>query len=127
MIHDPVIENPSSVDSALKKIEIIPKYPSPYITLSIDDIPPLDVFYSPKHRSIVKRQRKKRNIDQASATVPQDESMNVIWKESEVNPSEDLTKLSQFAGAYRATTIDKETKVNQLVKEKDQKIKQLEE
>ena len=53
--------------------------------------------------------------------------MNVIWKDSEVNPSEDLTKLSQFAGAYTAATIDKATEVNQLIKEKDQKINQLEE
>lgn len=63
MIHDPMIEKPSSMDSALKQIEIIPKYPSSYITLSIEDIPPLDVFYSPNHRVVVKRQRKKRRID----------------------------------------------------------------
>jgi len=74
MIHDPVIEKPSSMDSALKEIEIIPKYPSSEITLSIEEIPPLDVFYSPKHRVVVKRQRKKRKIDQASTKVPQNES-----------------------------------------------------
>jgi len=49
--------------------------------------------------------------------------MNVIWKDSEVNPSEDLTKLSQFAGAYTAAMIDKGTAVNQLIKEKEQNIK----
>ena len=52
--------------------------------------------------------------------------MNVIWKDLEVNPSENLTKLSQFAGLYRVSTIDKATKVNQLIKKRDQKINQLE-
>ncbi len=127
MIHDPVIEKPSSMDSALKEIEIVPEHLSSEITLSIEEIPPLDVFYSPKHRVVVKRQRKKRNIDQASVKVPQNESMNVIWRDSEVNPSEDLTKLYQFAGAYTTATIDKATEVNQFFKEKDQKIKQLKE
>ena len=49
-------------------------------------------------------------------------TMNVIWKDSEVNPFEDLTKLSQFVGAYTTATIDKATEVNQLIKEKNQKI-----
>ena len=33
---------------------IIPKYPSDQIILQVEDIPPLDVFYSPKHRAVVK-------------------------------------------------------------------------
>ena len=53
--------------------------------------------------------------------------MNVVWKDSEVNPSEDLTKLSQYAGAYTTTMIDKASEVNQLIKEKYQKIALLEE
>lgn len=47
--------------------------------------------------------------------------MNVIWKDLEVNPSEDLTKLSQFSGAYTTATIDKATEVSQLIREKDQR------
>jgi len=35
-------------------LEIIPKDPSDQIILQVEDIPPLDVFYSPKHRAIVK-------------------------------------------------------------------------
>jgi len=42
--------------------------------------------------------------------------MNVIWKDSEVNPFEDLTKLSQFAGVHTTVTIDKAIEVNQLIK-----------
>ena len=46
---------------------------------------------------------------------------NVLWKE-EFNPCEDLTKLSQYAGAYSAATIDKASDVSNLLKEKDQTI-----
>lgn len=35
-------------------IEIIPKSPSDQIILQVEEIPPLDVFYSPKHRAVVK-------------------------------------------------------------------------
>jgi len=38
-----------------------------------------------------------------------------------------LTKLFQYAGAYTTATIDKATEVNLLIKEKDQRIAQLEE
>lgn len=38
-----------------------------------------------------------------------------------------MTKLSQYAGAYTVATIDKASKVSQLMKEKDQKIALLEE
>jgi len=53
--------------------------------------------------------------------------MNVVWKDSKVNPFEDLTKLPQYAGAYTATTMDNTYEVSQLIKEKDLKITQLEE
>ena len=36
-------------------IEIIPKDPSDQIVLQVEEIPPLDVFYSPKHRVVVKQ------------------------------------------------------------------------
>ena len=44
--------------------------------------------------------------------------MNIVYKYAEVNPSEDLTKLSQYAGAYSAATIDKASEFSQLVKQK---------
>ena len=108
-------------------IEIILGNPSKEIVLKVEEIPPLDVFYNPKHRAIVKRQRKRRKIDQGTLSTPQAELMNVVWKDSEVNPSEDLTKLSQYAGAYIATTMDKASEVSQLIKEKDLRIAQIEE
>jgi len=59
IIHDIVIEGTPSKDIAQKEIEIIPTSPSGEITLNIEEIPPLDVFYNPKHRVVFKRQRKK--------------------------------------------------------------------
>ena len=53
--------------------------------------------------------------------------MNIVYKNTEVNPSEDLTKLSQYAGAYSAATIEKASEVSQLMKQKDLQIAMLEE
>lgn len=39
----------------------------------------------------------------------------VVWRE-EVNPSEDLTKLSQYVEAYSAATMDKASEVINLLK-----------
>ena len=39
-----------------------------------------------------------------------------------MDPSDDLTKLSQYAGAYSAATIDKASEVSLLLKNKDQEI-----
>lgn len=94
--------------------------------MKVGEIPPLDIFYSPKHRVVVKRQRKKRKIDQGPLSTPHVELMNVVWKDSEVNPSEDLTKLSQYAGAYIAKTMDKAFEISQLIREKDLRTTQLE-
>ena len=47
-----------------------------------------------------------------------------MWKE-EFNPSDDLTKLSQYASAYSAATMDKASEVSNLLKEKDQAIASL--
>ena len=52
----------------------------------------------------------------------QGEFLNIVYKNAEVDPSEDLTKLSQYAGAYSAATIDKASEVTQLVKQKDVQI-----
>ena len=52
----------------------------------------------------------------------QGEFLNIVYKNAEVDPSEDLTKLSQYVSAYSASTIDKASEVSQLVKQKDMKI-----
>jgi len=108
-----------------KDMEIIPENPFDEIILHVEEIPPLDVFYNPKHKVVVKRQRKKRKLDQPSLLPAQMEMANLVWRE-EVNHSEDLTKLSQYARAYSTTTMDKASKVSNLLKEKDQTILSLE-
>ena len=54
------------------------------------------------------------------------EPMDVVWKDTPVNPSENLTKLSQCTGAYATTTIDKAMEFQMMLKEKEQKIMLLE-
>lgn len=108
-----------------KDVEIIPENPFDEIVLHIEEIPPLDVFYNPKHRAVIKRQRKKRKIDKYPFLTSQMEITNVVWRR-EFNPSDDLTKISQYSGAYTAATMDKALKVSDLLKEKDQAINLLE-
>lgn len=50
---------------------------------------------------------------------------NVVWKEK-FDPFEDLTKVSQYAEAYSAATMDKASEMSNLLKEKDQLIVSLE-
>lgn len=39
--------------------EHIPVFLSSEIVLKVEEIPPLDVFYSPQHKAVVRRQSKK--------------------------------------------------------------------
>jgi len=98
-----------------KDVEMIPDNSSDEIVLHVEEIPPLDVFYSPKHSAVIKRQKKKRKLDQSSLLPAQMEITNVVWRE-EVNPSEYLTKLSQYAGAYTTATMDKASEVSNFLK-----------
>ena len=120
-ITSPQVLSGTSGPPISKDVEIIPRDPSDQIILQVEDIPPLDVFYSPRHRAVVKRQRKRRRTDQPCIFPDQTVTGNVVWKE-ELDPSDDLTKLSQYAGAYSAATIDKASEVSLLLKNKDQDI-----
>ena len=84
------------------------------------------MFYIPQHKVVVKRQRKKRKLDSTTTTTLQNEPMDVIWKDSPIDPSSNLTRLSQFTGAYATTTMDKETQVQMFLREKEDKIISLE-
>lgn len=120
-IASPQVLSGTSGPSSSKDVEVIPKGPSDQIILQVEDIPPLDVFYSPRHKAVVKRQRKRRRIDQPSIFTEQTVTGNIVWKE-ESNPSYDLTRLSQYVGAYSAATIDKASEVSLLLKTKDQEF-----
>ena len=66
-------------------------------------------------------------MDQDTIFASQEEFMNIVYKNTEVNPFEDLTKLSQYAGAYSAATVDKAVEVSQMMVQKDLHIALLEE
>ena len=120
-VTSPQVLSGTSGPPSSKEVEVIPKDPSDQVILHIEDIPPLDVFYSPKHRAVVRRSRKRRRIDQPSIFPEQTVTGNMVWKE-DLDPSDDLTKLSQFEGAYSAATIDKASEVSLLLKTKDHEI-----
>ena len=64
-----------------KDLVVITKDPSDQIVLQVEDIPPLDVFYSPRHKAVVKRSRKRRRLDQPSIFPEHTIIGNVVWKE----------------------------------------------
>eukprot|EP00253_Pinus_taeda_P019687 PITA_19687 len=113
----------STIVSSVTETENIHIAPPSELLLNVEEIPPLDVFYSPQHKLVVRRQRKKRKIEN---TLSQDaEHLDVLWKDPNNNPTENLTKLSQIAGAYASVTIDKASKVQQLLKEQENQIQLL--
>jgi len=90
------------------------------IVLKIEEIPPLNVFYRPQHKAVVRRQRNKRKLD--VVLTPEDEPLDVLWKDPTTNPLENLTRLSQIASVYASVTIDKAAEVQLLLKEKEDRI-----
>ena len=104
--------------------EIIPAYPTQEIIFKIEEIPPLDVFYNVGHKFLVKR-RNIRRIDESMNSL-ENESMDVVWKDSFSNPTEHLTKLSHFVGVYTTTTTNKEEEVKLLLKQNEDKVQELE-
>lgn len=48
--------------------------------------------------------------------------MDIVWKDTHIDPTENLTKLSQFVQSYATTIIDKTRKVLILLKDKEQRI-----
>jgi len=108
-----------------KDIETVPTFPSSEVVLKIEEIPPLEIFYSPQHKAIVKREIKKRKIDQSQTLVPGNAYFEVLWKGSTTTPTKELGRPTQFTGAYASTTIDKATEVEQFL-EKEEKISLLE-
>jgi len=74
-----------------QETEHIPVSPSSEIVLKIEDIPPLDIFYSPQHKVVVRRQRKRRKLD--VVLTPEDEPMDVLWKDPSTDLTTNLTRL----------------------------------
>ena len=95
--------------SNVLEMEHIPITPSSEIMLKIEEIPLFNVFYSPQYKAVVRRQRNKRKLE--SMLSPDTEQLDILWQDPTTDPTENLTKLSQIAGAYASATIDKEFEV----------------
>jgi len=106
--------------SNVSDMEHIPITPSSKLILKIEEIPPLDIFYSPQHKAVVRRQRKKRKLENMLAHDA--EQLDILWQDPTTDPTENLTKLSQIAGDYASVIIDKASEVQQLLKEKEDQI-----
>lgn len=111
-------------DVSTQEIEHIPIAPTFEIVLRIEEIPPLDVFYIPQHKVVIRRQRKKIKLDFLLA--PEDKPLDVLCKDPSTNLSTNLTRLSQVVGAYNSMTIEKVAEVQLLLKEKEDRILLLE-
>lgn len=61
-------------------------------------------------------------MDHYQELLPGSVLLYVVWKDYQANSSDDLANLSQYARSYATTTIFKATEVQQLVKEKDEKL-----
>lgn len=53
---------------------------------------------------------------------PEDEPLDALWKDPSIDPSANLTRLSQVADTYALATIDKAVEVQSLPKEKVDRI-----
>ena len=106
--------------------KVIPVVYTSEIILRVEEIPPLNIFYSLEHCDVMSRQKKKRRMEHSQELIPGSVPLDVVWKDYQANSYDELAKISQYAGAYATTTIFKATKVKQLVKEKYEKILQLE-
>ena len=95
--------------SNVPEIEHIPITPSSELMLKIEEIPPLNVFYSPQHKVVVRRQRNKRKLERVFSH--EAEQLDVLWQDPTTDPTKNLTKLSQIIGAYASVIIDKASKV----------------
>ena len=107
----------TGVTTNVSETEHIPITPSSELMLKIEEIPPLDVFYSPQHKAVVRRQRKKRKLENGLSHDAK--QLDVLWQDPTTDPTQNLTKLSQITGAYASAAIDKESEVQQLLNEKE--------
>ena len=104
----------------VSEMEHIPITLSSELMLKTEEIPPLDVFYIPQHKAMVRRQRKKRKLENVLSHDA--EQLDVLWQDPTTDPIENLTKLSQITGAYASTAIDKASEVWQLLNEKEDQV-----
>ena len=67
-------------------MEHIPITPSSELMLKIEEIPPLDVFYSPQHKVVVRIIKKKRKLENVLSHDA--EQLNILWQDPTTDPTE---------------------------------------
>ena len=67
-------------------MEIITTFPTTEIVLKVEEILPLDMFYSPRHKYVMTRSKKKWKMEE-SPELPMDSTlMRVLWKGTQSSP-----------------------------------------
>lgn len=84
------------------------------------------MFYSPKYKFLVNKQRKRRKFEQTQALIPSNASFELVWKYPQADPIRDTNRLLQFSEAYATDSIEKYLELQQIIKYKDEIIIQLE-
>lgn len=122
MTNSPI--NDSSSQTMDKEVILI--VPTSEIILKVEEILYLNIFCSLEHHDVVSWHKKKRRMEHSQELLPRSIPLDVVWKYYQANSFHELAKLSKYVWAYAMTTIFKATEVQQLVKEKDEKILHLE-
>ena len=65
-------------------------------------------------------------MEQSQALITNETHFQFLWKGHQTTLNEELNKLSQFTRVYASATINKDAEIQLLMKEKDQRIFQLE-
>jgi len=75
-------------------METIPTSPTTTIQLNIEELPPIEVFYSPKHNSFLKKSRKKSKVTKTCVltitTTLQAPSLEIVCKGTSTILDEEL-------------------------------------
>jgi len=108
-----------------QQTEIIRTLSTSEIILKVTEILPPDVFYSPLHKVVVKRQRKRKRVETPELP-PGNVPMDIFWRDIPFNPTALANGLSQFMGEYAMSTMEKDTQFYTLLREKEERIARLE-
>ena len=73
---------------------------------------------------MVKRNKRRRTDETTLKST--DASGDILWKYSSEDPTENLTKLIQYVGAYATATVDKASEIKALLKQRESRIQELE-
>lgn len=87
--------------SSRPSVETIPTSPNVIIQLNIEEIPPIEVLYSPQHKDILKKSGKKRKVIETQfltiTTTMTTPSLEVVWKGTLVSHEKELKEFNKYS------------------------------